>query len=476
MIQEKTTDPESRCSQTMNNFELRNIPLMTTKIIELNKSDYEINISVMVKTVANTSVKIKSSSARRHLILESVLSQLESLTNRAGIYAVKISREDPIFTKFQIVEFAESAEKYLQKLKIKIMQPIRAIAADERQSILEHYHNHHLEGGHAGTRRMNAKLRSLFRWKGMSKDIINYIKRCDKCRLNKPKFKNVEPLVLVDTPASVFESVVIDTIGPFMLSENGNRYGLTLICELSKYLVVIPIPNKDSSSVAKALVNEFVLKYGPMKRVRTDMGTEFCNRLFAEVGELLKLSHFKSTAYHHETVGIVERNHRTFNEYLRSYSEGRDTYWDEYLKAFAFCYNTTPNTTIGDYTPFEVVFGRRCGQLREIAANCNIETMNYNYEDYVTLLKHRLSYAQNKANEFVSRYKLETKRIFDKKSKPIKVSLGDKVLLRKEVRNKFDSLYKDGFEVVEVDNYPNITIKEIQTGKTLVVHRNRISI
>jgi len=42
-----------------------------------------------------------------------------------------------------------------------------------------------------------------------------------------------------------FDRVIVDTIGPLPKSEqmNKNEYAVTLICDLTKYLVAIPIQN-----------------------------------------------------------------------------------------------------------------------------------------------------------------------------------------------------------------------------------------
>lgn len=57
--------------------------------------------------------------------------------------------------------------------------------------------------------------------------------------------------------------------------------------------------------------------------------------------------------------GTVERNHRVFNEYLRSYMNGDD--WEEHLKHSTFCYNISYNASNDhQYTPYEIVYGKQC--------------------------------------------------------------------------------------------------------------------
>ena len=97
---------------------------------------------------------------------------------------------------------------------------------------------------------------------------------------------------------------------------------------MTKYLVTIPTPDHTASTVAKAIFENFILIYGPMKKILTDRGTEYLNSVIEELCKLLKIPHNTSTAYHHRTLGTVERSHRTFNEYVRSYINDAKTDWD----------------------------------------------------------------------------------------------------------------------------------------------------
>lgn len=111
----------------------------------------------------------------------------------------------------------------------------------------------------------------------MSKDIATFVKNCEKCILNKVKSKNKEKLVLTPTPNRAFEIVGWDAIDPFTESCYGNKYALTLICDLTKYLVTIAIPDKSAKTVARAIFEQVILIYGSMNTIKSDLGTEFKN-------------------------------------------------------------------------------------------------------------------------------------------------------------------------------------------------------
>lgn len=189
----------------------------------------------------------------------------------------------------------------------------------------------------------------------MSKDISKYVKSCIICKQNKTHSHTREKLTITNTPQKAFDSVIIDTIVPFVKSNNDYEYAITIICDLTKYLVTVPITNKSEKSVATAIFEHFILIYGPMKT--TDMGTEYKNETMNELCKLMKIQNVTSTAHHHQTVGTVERSHRTFNEYVRSYLSNNKTDWDVWLSYFTYCFNTTPST-VHNYCPFELVFGK----------------------------------------------------------------------------------------------------------------------
>lgn len=108
-------------------------------------------------------------------------------------------------------------------------------------------------------------------------------------------------------PTKVFDVVAIDTIGPFTIGEKGNRYAVTIQCDLSKYIIAIPIPDKSADTIARAVVEGCILIYGPMKATRSDQGTEY-KGVFDSVCKLLNINHTLATAYHPQTLGALERN------------------------------------------------------------------------------------------------------------------------------------------------------------------------
>jgi len=68
------------------------------------------------------------------------------------------------------------------------------------------------------------------------------------------------------------ERLAIDPTGPHVMSYKQNRYCLTVIDCFSRYLWVIPIRNKITSTVVKALTRHVFAKVGICEQIHSDRG------------------------------------------------------------------------------------------------------------------------------------------------------------------------------------------------------------
>lgn len=459
--------------EALNNAEYKGIPIMKCKLIEdyVNGPQF---LSCSVYHHRKCILKFDLPFVNDKRFLESLLSKLEKLAGEGKINTIKLSTKDKLFEMCTISEIKNlgTNSKILQKLVIVLTKPRKHIENREDQlNMIKLYHDDPLFGGHKGTNRLYAELRSNFHWENMSKDISKYVKNCHKCQMNKVKAKNIEPQRITSTPQVAFDKIVIDTIGPMQRSENGNYYAVTMMCDLSKFLITVPIPTKDAKTVARAIFEKLILIYGPVREILTDCGTEYMNKVLNELLELFKIQHSNSTPYHHETVGTIERNHRVLNEYLRAYLPN-NTLWEEYLPFFTFCYNISPHISYdAKYTPFELVFGRKC-PTPNILHSEKIDPI-YNIDNYALETRYKLQTAQKIAHDLINKSKYRAKLNADKRSNPINVNIDDKVILIDETRGKHDPLYTGPYKIIEIIG-ENVKILDINKNKNKLVHKNNI--
>lgn len=154
---------------------------------------------------------------------------------------------------------------------------------------MKEYHENILHGRHFGQKKLLAKLREKFYWKNMSKSVANFVRNCEKCKRNKIQSKTREEMKIAPTPNRSFNTIIVDSIGPLKQTENNNVYAVTIICDLSRYSIMVPIPDKSAKNIAKAIFEKVILIYGPVLGIRTDRGTEYNNKLLGEICKLLNI-------------------------------------------------------------------------------------------------------------------------------------------------------------------------------------------
>jgi transposase InsO family protein len=146
--------------------------------------------------------------------------------------------------------------------------------------------------GHAGIMRTYQKLKQFIAWQGMKTDVESYIRKCKKCQMNKMTQCHTRmPLMITDTPSTVFEKCSIYIVGPFCPINSGYRYILTVQDELSKFLIAVLLEDQTAEQVARAFIDHVVLIYGIPQIILSDCGRQFWGETFKSVCKLLGIKH-----------------------------------------------------------------------------------------------------------------------------------------------------------------------------------------
>lgn len=131
-------------------------------------------------------------------------------------------------------------------------------------------------------------------------------------------------------------------------------------------------------------------------------------------------------------------------------------------------YNTSYHCST-QYSPYELVFGKKCNLPSQIVNNDCIEPL-YNADSYPLELKFRLQRAQFDAKQNLESAKFKRKLVYDETINPVSYRKDDLVLVKSEGVNKLQDVYDGPYSVIE-DETPNVRI--IKNGKESVVHKNR---
>lgn len=162
---------------------------------------------------------------------------------------------------------------------------------------------------HPGVRATAKLVSQRFVWPGMRSDCRRWTRACLPCQQSKVTRHVRAPLSSFTLPPSRFAHVHVDIIGPLPPSA-GYRYCLTAIDRFTRWPEVIPTEDITAETIAKALVSGWVSRFGSPSRITTDRGRQFEAHLFRALASLIGFRQSRSTAYHPQANGMVERFHR----------------------------------------------------------------------------------------------------------------------------------------------------------------------
>jgi hypothetical protein len=163
----------------------------------------------------------------------------------------------------------------------------------ERLQIIKSYH----DMGHYGVRRTAALVQTAYWWHGLLAHVANFVSKCQLCSRVRSSFNAVHPTLHPLPICGMFYRVGVDLAGPFNKTRRGAVFVMIVIEHYSKYLDVIPLPNKEAHTTAAAFAQCVLGKYGATAEVLTDRGSEWADEFDALLCKCL-IDHRQTSAGH----------------------------------------------------------------------------------------------------------------------------------------------------------------------------------
>lgn len=192
-----------------------------------------------------------------------------------------------------------------------------------RKQVFDNLHSF----SHPGANTSAKLVAERYVWPFMRRDCREWSKACLACQRAKVHRHVSSPLGTLDLPKARFKYVHLDLIGPLPPSA-GYRYCLTAVDRFTRWPEVVPITEITAEAVAKAFIAGWVSRFGCPTDIVTDRGKQFESALFQALAKLIGFKHRKTTAYHPQCNGLVERFHRQLKTAITCHSNAN---WTETL-------------------------------------------------------------------------------------------------------------------------------------------------
>lgn len=334
-------------------------------------------------------------------------------------------------------------------------------------------HNIHSSphAGHPGKSRALMQARLLYYWPRMRLDIIDYINNCHTCAENYGSITQQVPIKSYPIPLEPWDTIAIDLLKLPQTTE-GHKYLLVAIDHFSRFSVLVPIVDKQATTVAKALIDEVFCKYNTPKVLISDNGTEFNNKILEAICKEYQVDKVNTMAYHPASNGMVERQNRKIIQTLRSLVGDVSVTWHEWMPQVMASLNSSLHKSIGD-TPHFVIFGQ--DHRLPYSFLLKEDTPIYNFDDYVRV----------RGTDFQKIYKRVTSNIEDSKaamnasqwkSATDKLLVtGDIVYLKiQEPKNKLAPRFEGPYRVLSYDKGNKVKIRHLTTLETKLAHLDHL--
>ena len=139
------------------------------------------------------------------------------------------------------------------------------------------------------------------------------------------------------------------------------EYLLVITDHFTRFAQVYPTINKSARTAAEKLYNDFKMRYGIPEKLLNDRGREFENELFQQLSKLCEIKKIRTTPYHPQSNGQVERTNQTIINMLKCLPEQYKSNWRNHVNKLVHAYHSTKSSATG-YSPYYLLFGRhrRC--------------------------------------------------------------------------------------------------------------------
>ena len=341
----------------------------------------------------------------------------------------------------------------------------------------------HDDMGHQGAERVTALARDRFYWPQMQREIEEYTtSKCHCLKQRKPNHKTTAPLVPITT-TQPFELVSLDFLH-LEQSVGGQEYILVIMDHYTRFAQAYATSNKSAKTAADRLFNDFIPRFGFPVRIHHDQGREFENKLFERLCQHSNIARSRTTPYHPQGNGNVERFNRTLLAMLRNLNTTERSRWKDHLQKVVHAYNCTKHASTG-FSPFFLLFGRSPRLPVDVAFGLKTSEDGKNalsHQEYAERWRSQMEQAYELASRNMKQTAERRKNCYDLRARSTVLSPGDRVLVRNLAPQagpaKLRSYWENAiYKVVKQcnDSIPvYVLTPENGVGRTRTLHRNHL--
>ena len=273
-------------------------------------------------------------------------------------------------------------------------------------------------------------LKPFFYWPNLNRDCQKFIRECERCQRTDKATPKPNQMVERQVVTQPCQDLAIDIVDPFPVAVGGFKYFLTCIDNATRWPEAIPIRSTTAKVIISALTSIFVRCGFPIK-ITMDNGSQFVGRCFTKWLRDKGIQQVRSTPYHPQGNGVIERFHRTLNAIVSKTAECKGN-WVKVIPMALYFIRCTPSATTG-VSPFLATHGWEPQTPLQVLYQSwvDAELGPKDLSEWIDLNADRLEQARDVATSTKLAASNNRAKLWNEKARERVFKVGDKVLIRK---------------------------------------------
>ena len=277
------------------------------------------------------------------------------------------------------------------------MDTVLCIPTSKVHILLDTYHSS-LIGGHSGITKCYQTISQRFYCSNLAENLRAYITGCHVCQMFK-KGKNFQrpyqKRMNINTAAMTRISMDIKQ----MPVNRGYSHMLVLLCEVSNYMVALPLSSTRTQNILEAFQRGYLAYFGPPTHIICDQDPAFTSSLMEAFVTQLNIKVILVSSTNHKSLqaehGIKSLSGLLVKHLSQVWS------WHSCLPHSMLCYNGYSTPNLNGYSPYELVFGHKMTLSQELELKVDT-VVSGTFTDYYEKLKKNLKYMGDRLQKFKS--------------------------------------------------------------------------
>ena len=280
--------------------------------------------------------------------------------------------------------------------KLGVMNPVLCVPPSKMDLVLDHYHSSLLRG-HQGMNKTLMTLQERFFCPRLGDMLRSYIVSCHVCQLFKNSKRFDRPFLQrkYDLNQGTMTCISMD-IKHMPGSSTGHNYILVMLCEISNFMVTAPMVTATSPEICQVMQDHLICVFGTPVKLICDQDPAFMSHLTETMLLSYGVKLITVSPTNHKSL-LAEHGIKSLSYILMKHLTGLGLDWNIYCKPAMLVYNSYASPNLADFSPFELVFGRKANICPEFKPQVPITGT---HKQAFELLQKKLRYFRQALQKF----------------------------------------------------------------------------